>query len=81
MEKTIKIDLHGQTVYSAQRLLTQRLKSLAPDVREVCVIFGWHGGTALRDFVMSYKNRKIERKILGLNPGSVILVIKQTEEK
>lgn len=76
MSYSVTIDLHGQTVYSAQKVLTTRLKNIPPDVREVCVIFGYHGGTALKDFVMQYKNGKIEKKILGLNQGSVIFVLK-----
>lgn len=76
MACSVTIDLHGQTVYSAQRVLTTRLKTLSPDVREVCVVFGYHGGTVLKDFVMRYKNRKIEKKILGLNQGSVVFVLK-----
>lgn len=77
MSCSATIDLHGQTVYSAQKVLTARLKALAPDVREVCVVFGYHGGTALKDFVMRYKNGRIEKKILGLNQGSVIFVLKE----
>lgn len=76
MSYSVTIDLHGQTVYSAQKVITTRLKNIPPDVREVCVIFGYHGGMALKDFVMRYKNGKIEKKILGLNQGSVIFVLK-----
>jgi DNA-nicking Smr family endonuclease len=76
MAYSVKIDLHGQTVESARRLLTTRLKQLPDDVREVTVIHGYHGGTALQNFVRSYKNFRIERKILGLNDGETIFILK-----
>ena len=51
------------------------------DVREVTVLHGFHGGTALRDMVRRYKNPKIERKILGLNQGETIFVIASYNNK
>lgn len=77
MPYSIEIDLHGQTVESAAKLITNRLKVLPKDVREVVVIHGYHGGTSLQDMVRKYKNKRIERKIIGLNQGSTIFVIKQ----
>ena len=53
MAYKIEIDLHGQTTDSARRLLTQRLKSLPKDVREVHIIHGFHGGTSLQTLVRS----------------------------
>jgi DNA-nicking Smr family endonuclease len=70
-----EIDLHGQTVDSARKMLTAKLKGLPNDVRELRVIHGYHGGTSLQNFVRSYKNPRIERKILGLNSGETIFVI------
>ena len=35
MSYSVTIDLHGETVYSAQKVLTARLKNISPDVREV----------------------------------------------
>ncbi len=60
MPYSVEIDLHGHTVESAGKVLTQRLKQLPNDVREVTVLHGFHGGTALRDMVRRYKNPKIE---------------------
>ena len=50
--------------------------SVTIDLHEVCVIFGYHSGTALKDFVMRYKNKKIAKKVLGLNQGSAVFVLK-----
>lgn len=75
MPYSIQIDLHGHTVKSAEKLLTQKLKNLSADVREVSVLHGFHGGTSLRDMVRRYKNPRIERRIIGLNQGETIFVI------
>lgn len=73
MAYKIEIDLHGHTTDSARRLLTQRLKSLPKDDREVHIIHGFHGGTSLQTLVRTYKNSKI----LGLNQGTTIYIIKE----
>lgn len=77
MPYSIEIDLHGHTVESARKLITDTLKTLPKDVREISVIHGYHSGQSLRNMVNSYKNSKIERKILGLNQGVTIFVIKK----
>ncbi len=77
MPYSIEIDLHGHTVESARQLITNTLKALPNDVREVYVIHGYHGGTALRNMVSKYSNKKIERKILGLNQGATIFIIRR----
>lgn len=76
MPYSVNIDLHCQTVESARKLLTDTLKKLPEDVREVNVIHGYHNGTALRDMVRKYSHPKIQRKILGLNQGTTIFIIK-----
>lgn len=76
-----KIDLHGHTAESARRLLTSRLSQLSDDVREVTVIHGYHGGTKLLETVRCFKHYRIEQKILGLNNGETIFVIKPNSKK
>ncbi len=68
----IEIDLHSQTVESARKIITNTLKNLPADVREINIIHGYHQGTALRNMIRNYSNSRIERKILGLNQGSTI---------
>lgn len=75
------IDLHGQTAESARRLLTSRLAQLSDDVREVTVIHGYHNGTKLLETVRHFKHYRIERKILGLNNGETVFVIKPKNKK
>lgn len=77
MPYSIEIDLHGHTTDSARALLTSTLKELPSDVREVVVIHGYRQGNALQKLVREYKNKKVERKILGLNRGSTIFVIRK----
>lgn len=72
-----KIDLHGHTVDSARRALTVKLKNISADVRELTVIHGCHGGTALQNLARCYKNSKIERKIIGINDGQTVFILKQ----
>lgn len=74
------IDLHGNTVESARKLLTEELKRLPADVRELTVIHGYHSGTVLMQFVRSYKNKRIEKKILGINNGETIFLLKPMEK-
>lgn len=76
-----KIDLHGHTAESAERLLTKRISQLSDDVREVAVIHGYHGGTTLLETVRRFKHYRIEQKILGLNNGKTIFIIKPNSKK
>lgn len=76
-----KIDLHGHTAESAERMLTSRLSQLPNDTVEVIVIHGYHGGTKLLETVRSFKHYRIERKILGLNNGETIFMIKPNSKK
>lgn len=70
------LDLHNHTVESARRLLTDTLRTLPSDTRELEVIHGYHQGTAIREMIRKFKHPRIERKILGLNQGSTILELK-----
>ncbi|MCH5297226.1 MAG: Smr/MutS family protein [Ruminococcus sp.] len=76
-----KIDLHGHTAESVRKLLTSRLAQLPNDVSELTVIHGCHGGTTLLETVRRFKHYRIERKIIGLNNGETIFVIKPNSKK
>ncbi len=78
MPYSIEVDLHGHTVDSARKLITDTLKTLPKDVREVSVVHGYRQGTALRDMVRKYSHPKVERKILSLNQGITIFIIKKS---
>lgn len=73
------LDLHGMTYEQAKAELDTVMKKLPTDTRELTVIHGYHGGTVLRDLVRNYRNPKIERKLLSMNNGSTVFIIKKKE--
>lgn len=81
MTYSVKIDLHGHTAESAKRTLTKRLSQLSDEVREVTVVHGYHGGTKLLETVRNFKHYRIEKKILGLNNGETVFLIKPYSKK
>ena len=45
MSYFLDLDIHNHTVESARKLITNTLKNLSPDVRELNIIHGYHQGT------------------------------------
>ena len=81
MPNKITIDLHGHTTESALKLITQRLKNLPDDVKEIEIIHGYNGGTTLQQAIRRYKNKKVKNKIVGLNNGITTFIIKPKSEE
>ena len=77
MSYFMTIDLHGMTCAQAKEELDRTLRSIPQDTRELTVVHGYHGGTTLRDLVRSYRHPKIERKMLSMNNGSTVFIIKK----
>lgn len=73
----MEVDLHGYTSADAKAKLDDVMKHLPKAVGELTVIHGYRGGTALREMVRRYHHPKVERKVLGLNQGSTIFIIKR----
>lgn len=69
-----QVDLHGCTVAEAKRLLDHAIAA-APKGCELTVIHGYHGGTALLQFVRTYKHKRIQRRLLSLNGGQTVLIL------
>lgn len=69
-----RLDLHGCTVAEAKKLLDRELAA-APKGCELTVIHGFHGGTALQNFVRTYQHKRIRQKLLSLNGGETILLL------
>lgn len=80
MSYFLELDLHGLTAEQAKTKLNETMKTLPPDVGELTVIHGYRGGTALLNVVRSYKHPRIERKLLGMNQGTTVFVIKQNKK-
>ena len=74
-------DLHGLTAQAAKEKLDETMNKLPSDTHELTVIHGYRSGTALRDMVRRYKHKRIERKILGLNQGSTVFIIRRDNNK
>lgn len=72
-----EVDIHGMTRDEARRCLTLFLNRVNGSVREVEVIHGWSNGTVLRDMVRKgLKHPKIKSKVVSMNPGITILVLR-----
>lgn len=75
-EQIITIDLHQYTVDDAKQKLQLAVTIAPSEIREIVVIHGYHGGTALRDMVRKdFKNSRVLRKFLSLNPGITSLIL------
>ena len=74
-----ELDLHGMTVHQAQIAIDSRLKQAKAGTYRIRLIHGYHGGTALREFVRkTYRTHpKVIRVEMGLNPGETDLVLRE----
>lgn len=74
-----EIDLHGMTQAQAQTAIDAMLRRTKGEVYRIRVIHGFHGGTALRDFVRKhYRNHpKVLRVEIGLNQGETDLILRE----
>ena len=75
----VELDVHNMNLSQAQTAIDARLRRVHGDVYRIRIIHGYHGGTAIRDFVRkNYANHpKVRRLELGLNPGSTDLVLRE----
>ena len=73
----ITIDLHAMNTAEAKKWLDIKVSAAPKDVKEIEVIHGYHGGTALMQMVRkSFHHPRVKSKILGLYQGSTILILK-----
>ena len=76
--KRISIDLHDMPVIQAKRQIQTILKNCKKDIDEIEVIHGFHSGDKILKYVRTdLKHPRIERKVLGLNNGITVLVLKK----
>lgn len=74
---TYEVDLHGMTVSTAKAKLEQLLKTLPNQYGQITVIHGYKGGNAIQTMVrQSLSSPRIKQKMLSLNPGETILLIR-----
>lgn len=72
-----EIDIHGMTIIEAKIYITQMLEILSKDYSELVVVHGYHGKQLLNFVRNQYKHKRIERKMLCMNPGQTILLLKK----
>lgn len=73
-----EINLHGLNVAEAKLRLERLLVNLPPNVTELIVIHGYHGGNALQNMVRTQlKSNRIRQRMVSLNPGETILILKE----
>ena len=72
-----EIDIHGMTVNEAISELDYFLEYLPDNVKEVVVIHGYRQGKRLLEMVRKeFQHDRIERKIVSMNPGITVFLIK-----
>jgi len=77
MTKTAEIDLHQLNVTEAKSYLDSYISAMPKGTAELVVIHGFNRGSILQRFVRNtYKHKRVEKKIIGLNQGSTIFLIK-----
>ena len=75
---TIEADIHGMRVLEAKRELETLIGRADKSIREIVVIHGYHGGSALKNMVRSeLRHTRIQQKILSLNKGETTLLLKK----
>ena len=75
---TIEADIHGMRVLEAKRELETLIGRADKSIREIVVIHGYHGGSALKNMVRSeLRHPRIQQKILCLNQGETTLLLKK----
>ena len=71
-----EIDIHNCNTSEAKVMLDNYLDGLSPLVSEVTVIHGY-SSTVLQQYVRKrYHHKRIKRKILAINAGQTVLILK-----
>lgn len=71
------VNLHEMRVSEAKNWLYAKVSAAPKEIKEIEVVHGYRGGTALMNMVRkSFQHPRVKRKILGLNQGSTTLILK-----
>ena len=74
---TLEVDIHGMRVAQARQELERLIARCGPEIHEIVVIHGYHGGRALQDMVRNeLQSGRIRQKVLSLNNGQTTLLLK-----
>lgn len=75
-EEILTVDLHEMRVAEAKNWLSGQVSRAPRQIREIVVIHGYRGGTALQNMVRkSFHHKRVRQILVGLNPGETILVL------
>lgn len=75
----LSLDLHGKNTYQAKITVDSSLRRAGSGTYRIRLIHGYHGGTALRDFLRSeYSHHtKVKRLIVSPDGGTTELVLRE----
>ena len=75
----ITADLHGKNTYQAKVTIDALLRRATAGTYRLRIIHGYHGGTALRDFVREeyVRHPKVKRLIISPDGGTTELVLRE----
>ena len=75
---TIIVDLHGKNVYQAKVTIDACLRRASSGTYRLRLIHGYHGGTALRDFIRNeYVLHPKVQRLLFNDSGTTELVLRE----
>jgi len=76
---TLTVDLHGKNTYQAKVTIDAMLRRAEGSTYRLRLVHGYHGGTALRDFIQSEYTRhpKVRRLLLSPDGGATELVLRE----
>lgn len=76
---TLTVDLHGKNTYQAKVAIDAMLRRAKAGTYRIRVVHGYHGGTALRDFIRTEYGRhpKVRRLLPSPDGGATELVLRE----
>ena len=76
---TLTVDLHGKNTYQAKVTLDAALRRAKAGTYRIRVVHGYHGGTALRDFIRTEYGHhpRVKRLLLSPDGGATELVLRE----
>ena len=76
---TLCADLHGKTKYQVRVTVDALLRRAGPGTYRLRLIHGFHGGSALREFIWAQysSHPKVKRLLLSPDGGATELVLRE----
>ena len=76
---TLTVDLHGKNTYQAKITVDAMLRRAKAGTYRLRLVHGYHGGTALRDFIRTEygSHPKVRRIMFSPDGGATELVLRE----